>query len=179
MDTPDDWQRVTGTLDWVAAVIADFVGREPKDLVWPGIALGLAGGLLADGTAMRSGAPLATAVLALVLTLSGFGALALVAARVGRRPGGGAASAETSTFGPWLRRLQVLFAAVLVAVVVLLVYGAVVGSVLLVARNTLEVARVGGIVLAISWLLMDDDIGLPDWLASRLPATADAHSRNT
>ncbi len=53
-------------------------------------------------------------------------------------------------------------------------FGAVTGSWLLVARNTLELGRVGAVVVAISWLVMDDEVGLPDWLAERSGRTADA-----
>ncbi len=51
------------------------------------------------------------------------------------------------------------------AVVALMLLGAVTGSWILVARNALELGRVGGVVLVVSLLLLDDEVGLPEWLA--------------
>ena len=138
--------------------------------------MGLAAGLGAEALNTATGSVPALAFVGVALTLSGFGMLALLARRFRRGTGGGARTAEAAMLAPWLRRLQVLLAAVVVAVLGLAVFGAVTGSWLLVARNTLEVGRVGAVVVAISWLLMDDEVGLPEWLAQRSGRTAHGHA---
>ncbi len=173
-DERDQWEQVGQTLDWVAGLIATRLHREPGELVWPTVGLGLAAGLGAEALMAATGTVWALTLVGVTLTLCGFGMLALLAQRFRRGRGGGTRTAEADMLGPWLRRLQVLLAAVVVAVVGLAVFGAVTGSWLLVARNTLEVGRVGAVVLAISWLLMDDEVGLPDWLASRSSTRAEA-----
>jgi hypothetical protein len=177
VDERDEWEQVGQTLDWVAALLAVGLRRDPARLVWPAVAVGLATGLGAEAVAASAGAPAAATLTGVALTVCGFGMLALLAVRFRRRgPGGGTRSAEADVLAPWLRRLQVLLAAVLVAVVGLVLLGAVIGSALLVARNTLEVGRVGAVVLAVSWLLMDDEVGMPAWVARRRPAVAQAPS---
>lgn len=171
---PDRWDQVGQTLDWVAGLVATRVDRDPPELVWPTIGVGLASGLGAEAVGAATGADRALLFVGVSLTLSGFGMLALLVRRLRRGPGAGVRSGEAAVLEPWLRRLQVLLAAVLVAVVALLIGGAVGGSVLLVARNVLELGRVGTIVLAISFLLLDDEVGLPDWLGSLRPVTADS-----
>ena len=172
----DDWERVGETLDWVAAAIADRLDRDPLDLVRPAIAVGLAAGLSAEALNWATGGNRAQVLLGIALTLFGYGMLVLLAERFRRSSGSadGTAgttgrSAEAALLAPWLRRLQVLMLAVLGIVVCLALYGSVTGSWLLVARNVLEFGRVGIIVLALSWLLLDGDVGIPDWLADRLP----------
>lgn len=170
-DDRDPWEQVGQTLDWVAGLIAERVGRDPVDLVWPAVALGLLSGLGAEALNAGTGGPAALTLVGVTLTVCGFGMLGLLAVRFRRgRGGGGTRTAEQEMLAPWLRRLQVLLAAVWVAVVGLVVFGAATGSLLLVARNTLELGRVGTVVLAISWLLVDDEVGLPDWLAARAGA---------
>ncbi len=177
-DERDPWEQVGQTPDWVAGCVASWVRREPADLVWPTIALGLASGLAAEALNAATGAVPALVWIGIALTLSGYGMLGLLAQRFRGSGGGGARTAEREMLAPWLRRLQVLMSAAMAAVVGLLVLGAVTGSWLLVARNTLELGRVGGIVLAVSFLLLDDEVGLPDWLARRVrdPGTASAGS---
>lgn len=170
----DEWERVGQTLDWVAGLVATQLDREPSGLVWPAVVVGLVSGLGAEAVAAGAGSPRALTLVGVTLTVCGFGMVALLALRFRRGSGGGARTAEVDLLAPWLRRLQVLLAAVLVAVVGLAVLGAVTGSVLLVARNVLEVGRVGSVVLALSWLLMDGEVGLPDWLAARTRAEATA-----
>lgn len=172
--TDDQWEQVGQTLDWVAALLPAHLGREPADLLWPVLLLGLGGGLAAEALTAASGSHPGLVLVGVTLTLSGFGMLGLLARRFRSSANGGARTAETAMLAPWLRRLQVLMAAVLVAVFGLLVLGAVMGSVLLVARNLLEVVRVGSVVLVLSWLLLDDEVGLPDWLARRVAARAHA-----
>lgn len=169
---PDRWDQVGQTLDWVAGLVATRVDRDPDELVWPTIGVGLGCGLGAEAVGAAAGADRALLFVGVSLTLSGFGMLALLVRRLRRGHGGGARTGEAAVLEPWLRRLQVLLAAVLVAVLALLVAGAVGGSVVLVGRNILELGRVGTIVLAISFLLLDDEVGLPDWLGSLRPATA-------
>ena len=173
-DDQDQWEQVGQTLDWVAGLLATRLDREPGELVWPTVALGLAAGLGAEALNAATGGPPALTLVGVTLTVCGFGMLALLARRFRRGAGGGARTAEAAMLAPWMRRLQVLLVAVLVAVVGLAVFGAVTGSWLLVARNTLEVGRVGAVVLAISWLVMDDEVGLPEWLAVRTAARAEA-----
>ena len=173
MDEPEDgWEQVGATLDWVAGLLATRLHREPADLVWPTVAVGLVAGLGAEAVSAGAGAAPALVLVGVTLTVCGFGMLGLLAGRFRRGRGGGAPTAEAAMLAPWLRRLQVLLAAVLVAVVGLAVLGAVTGSLLLVARNTLEVGRVGAVVLAISFLLLDDEVGLPSWLEGRVRAPA-------
>ena len=175
MDERDQWEQVGQTLDWVAGCVAAWVRREPADLVWPTVLVGLGAGLAAEMLNAATGSTPALVWVGVALTLSGFGMLGMLAHRF-RRSGssGGARTGESQLLSPWLRRLQVLMAAVLVAVVGLMVLGAVTGSWVMVARNTLEVGRIGAVVLAISFLLLDDEVGLPDWLAARVrdPAAA-------
>lgn len=175
----DDWERVGATLDWVAASIADRLDREPLDLVRPAIAIGLAAGLGAEALNWATGGERTQVLLAIALTLFGYGLLVLLAERfrrgTGAGDGAGARSAEAAVLAPWLRRLQVLMLAVLAIVVCLALYGSVTGSWLLVARNLLELGRVGVVVLALSWLLLDGDVGIPDWLASRTRRPATDH----
>ena len=173
-DERDQWEQVGQTLDWVAGLVATRLDREPGQMVWPSIGVGLAAGLGAEAVNAATGAVPALTLVGVTLTVCGFGMLALLARRFRRGSGGGAQTAEADMLGPWLRRLQVLLTAVVVAVVGLAVFGAVTGSWVLVARNTLEVGRVGAVVLAISWLIMDDEVGLPDWLAARTSAPAKA-----
>ena len=173
-DEPDQWEQLGQTLDWVAGLIATRLHREPGELVWPTIGLGLAAGLGAEALNAATGTVAALTLVGVTLTVCGFGMLALLAQRFRRGAGGGTRTAEAAMLAPWLRRLQVLLAAVVVAVLGLAVFGAVTGSWVLVARNILEVGRVGAVVLAISWLVMDDEIGLPDWLAARTRARAEA-----
>lgn len=169
-DPDDSWERVGETLDWVAGVFAARLGRQPRDLVWPAIAVGLVTGLGAEALKDATGDVAALTYVGVTLTTCGFGMLGLLAHRFRRGSGqAGARTADAEVLAPWLRRLQVLLVSVLVAVLALAVVGAVTGSVLLVARNSLEVGRVGAVVLTISWLLMDDEVGLPEWLAARLP----------
>ena len=175
MDDEDQWEQVGRTLDWVAGLLATRLRREPADLLWAVVGLGLASGLGAEAVNAATGSDPALVLVGTTLTLGGFGMLGLLAVRVRRgRGSGGAQTAETQVLAPWLRRLQVLLAAVLVAVVGLLVLGAVTGSSAMVVRNTLELGRVGAVVVAISLLLVDDEVGLPDWLARRIPAPVDA-----
>lgn len=173
MDERDQWEQVGQTLDWVAGLVAAWADREPADLVWPTVAVGLAAGLAAEMLNATTGSTPALVWVGVALTLCGFGMLGLLAHRF-RRSGssGGARTAESQLLSPWLRRLQVLMAAAVVAVVALMVLGAVTGSWVMVVRNALEVGRVGGVVLAISFLLLDDEVGLPDWLASRVRTPA-------
>lgn len=170
-DDRDPWEQVGQTLDWVAGLLAERVGRDPVDLVWPAVAVGLSSGLAAEALNAATGGPVPLTLVGVALTVCGFGMLGLLALRFRRGGGGeGARTAEQELLAPWLRRLQVLLSAVWVAVVGLVVVGAVTGSLLLVARNTLELGRVGAVVVALSWLLLDDEVGLPDWLASRAGA---------
>lgn len=167
-DDRDPWEQVGQTLDWVAGLVATRLGRDPVDLVWPAVGVGLLCGLGAEAVAASAGAPTPLTLVGVTLTVCGFGMLALLAARFRRARGsGGARTAEHEVLAPWLRRLQVLLAAVLVAVLALAVLGAATASPLLAGRNTLEVGRVGAVVLALSFLLVDDEVGLPDWLAAR------------
>lgn len=162
----DPWEQVGQTLDWVAGCLASALRREPEELVWPTVGVGLAAGLGADMLNATTGATTALVWVGVTLTLCGYGMLGLLAHRFRRgRGGGGARTAESEMLAPWLRRLQVLMTAALVAVVALMLLGAVSGSWYLVARNALEVGRVGGVVLVISLLLLDDEVGLPEWLA--------------
>jgi hypothetical protein len=55
-------------------------------------------------------------------------------------------------------------AAVLGLVAILMTAGAASGVSALVLRNLFEVGRIGAVVFAISFLLMDDEVGLPQWL---------------
>lgn len=169
----DDWERVGATLDWVAASVADRLGREPLDLVRSAIGIGLAMGLGAEALNWSTGGNRAQVLLGIALTLFGYGLLVLLAERFRRSHGSAdgttSRSAEAELLAPWLRRLQVLMLAVLGIVVCLALYGSVTGSWLLVARNLLEHGRVGVVVLALSWLLLDGEVGIPDWLADRLP----------
>lgn len=170
---PDDWERVGATCDWGAALLADRVDREPLDLVRPALGIGLVGGLGAEALNTATGGNLTQVLLGVALTLFGYGMLWLLAERFRRGSSGGARTAEADLLAPWLRRLQVLMLAVLAIVVGLVLVGAVTGSWLLVARNLLELARVGAVVLVMSWLLLDGDVGTPAWLQSlgRRPAT--------
>lgn len=172
-DDPDDWERIGATVDWVAALVADRLDREPIDLVRPALAIGLLGGLAAEALSLTTGGDLTQVLLGVALTLFGYGMLWGLVERFRRGSSGGARTAEADLLAPWLRRLQVLMLAVLAIVVALLLYGALSGSWLLVARNLLEVARVGVVVLVMSWLLLDGDVGMPAWLQSwtRRPAT--------
>ena len=170
-DDRDQWEQVGQTLDWVVGLLATRLGRDPRELVWPVIALGLASGLGAEAVAASAGAPEALSLVGVTLTVCGFGMVAVLARRFRGGSGGGTRTAEAEMLAPWMRRLQVLLGAVLVAVLGLALLGAVIGSVLLVARNVLEVGRVGAVVVAISALLIDDEVGLPDWLAARRPHT--------
>jgi hypothetical protein len=166
-DDVDRWEQVGQTLDWVAGLIAARLDREPRDLVWPTVAVGLLAGLGAEAVNASAGNPPALVLVGVSLTVCGFGMVGLLARRFRGSSGGGTRSAEADLLAPWLRRLQVLLAAVLVAVVGLIVLGAVTGSPVLVVRNTLEIGRVGAVVVAVSFLLVDDEVGLPDWLAAR------------
>lgn len=173
----DGWQAVGETLDWVAGLVATRLDREPADLVWPVVGVGLACGLGAEAVSASAGGPASLVLVGVALTVSGFGMLALLARNVRRRSRGGAATGELDVLEPWLRRLQVLLAAVLAVVVGLAVLGGLVGSSVLVWRNLLELGRVGAVVLAISYLLLDDEVGLPDWLSAWLRRPAYATSR--
>lgn len=176
-DDHDDWERIGATLDWVAALIAARLDREPIDLVRPAVVVGLLAGLAAEGLIAATDGDLALVLVGVTLTLTGYGMLALLAERFRSAGGGGGArTAEADMLAPWLRRLQVLLLAALVLVVGLMLYGAVTGSWWLVARNTLELGRVGGVVLICSWLLLDGDVGMPEWLASRRGGPAPASS---
>lgn len=168
----DDWERIGATLDWVAATLADRLDREPLDLVRPSLVVGLVAGLAAEAFSRTTGGDVTLVLLGVSLTLFGYGMLWLLAERFRRGSGGGQRTAEADLLAPWFRRLQVLMLATLVVVVGLALYGSVTGSWLLVARNTLELGRVGVVVLVMSLLLVDGDVGMPEWLASfsRRPA---------
>ena len=174
MDAEDPWDQVGQTLDWVAALLATRLRRDPADLLWPTIGVGLAAGLGAEAVISVAGGDRALVLVGVALNVCGFGMLALLATRFRRSSRGGARTAEAGVLAPWLRRLQVLLAAVLAVVVGMLVLGSITGALVQVARNLLEVGRVGTVVLAISFLLLDDEVGLPDWLQrlARTPRTA-------
>ena len=169
----DDWERIGATLDWVAATFADRLGRDPIDLVRPALLVGLAAGLAAEALSDATGGDRTLVLLGVALTLFGYGMLWLLVRRFRRGTSGGGRTAEADVLAPWLRRLQVLLLAALAVVIALALYGSVTGSWLLVARNTLELGRVGVVVLVMSLLLLDGDVGMPDWVASllRRPAT--------
>lgn len=176
VDDDDQWDQFGQTLDWVAALLASCLRREPADLVWPTIGVGLASGLGAEAVVRATGGEPPLVLVAVTLNLCGFGMLALLATRFRRSSGGGTRSAEADLLAPWLRRLQVLLAAVLVVVVGMLVVGAIGGAAAQVARNLLELGRVGAVVVAISFLLLDDEVGLPDWVARRVGSPRPAES---
>ena len=163
-DDHDDWERIGATLDWVAASLADRLDRDPIDLVRPCLVVGLLAGLAAEAVSHSTGGERTLVLLGVALTLFGYGMLWLLAERFRRGSGGGERTAEAGILAPWLRRLQVLMLAALAIVIALALYGSVTGSWLLVARNILELGRVGVVVLVMSLLLLDGDVGMPAWL---------------
>lgn len=165
-DEHDDWERIGATMDWLAATLAEALDRDPLDLVRPALVVGLLAGLAAEALSNATGGDTTLVLLGVALTLFGYGMLWLLAERFRRGSSGSERTAEADLLAPWLRRLQVLMLAALVVVIALALYGAVAGSWLLVARNLLELGRVGIVVLAISLLLLDGDVGIPAWLAS-------------
>jgi len=166
MDEQDAWDRVGLTADWIAGRVADSLDREPTDLVWPTVVIGLSAGLGAEAVNATAGSADGLVLVGVSLTVCGFGMFGLLVNRVRRRRGaGGARTADLAVLEPWLRRLQVLMAAVLGLVTILMTAGAASGASALVLRNLLEVGRIGAVVFAISFLLMEDEIGLPQWMA--------------
>jgi hypothetical protein len=165
MDEQDAWDRVGLTADWIAGRVATSLDREPTDLVWPTVVIGLFAGLGAEAVNATAGSADSLVLVGVTLTVCGFGMFGLLVNRVRRRRGaGGARTADLAILEPWLRRLQVLMAAVLGLVAILMTAGAASGVSGLVLRNLFEVGRIGAVVFAISFLLMDDEVGLPQWL---------------
>lgn len=163
-------EQVTATLDWLAADLADRLGAgdDPSRLARPLVGVALLGGLAADAIGATGTGGRTLGYVAVALTLSGSGTLWLVVGRFRRRGGGGGTrSLGQGVLEVWLRRLQLAFAAMLLVVVALALAGALVSSTALFARNVAETARLTGLVLAISYALMDDDPGRPEWLTQR------------
>jgi hypothetical protein len=164
------FEQLYATLDWIAAGLARVVGSgdAPGRLARPMVGVALLGGLAADAIGAVGTGERALGLVAVTLTLCGSGALWLVVGRF--RPGrasGGTRSMGAAVLEDWLRRLQAAFAVVLVIVGGLALAGAAGASAALFVRNVAESVRVSGVVLAISYALMDHDPGLPAWLTSR------------
>lgn len=173
------FEQVYATLDWVAAGLARVLGSgdTPGRLARPMVGISLLGGLTADAVGALGAGARALGFVALTLTLCGSGALWLVVGqfRPGRGAGGGTRSLGSAVLEIWLRRLQAVFAAIAIVVLGLALAGALAASTALFVRNVAEVVRVGGVVLAISYALMEDDPGRPEWLTSTDSGTAWGH----